>query len=50
MTCETLQSVRDLEMTEAAELGICSKCNTTFGSDSEYMQHYDEKHRPGRTN
>jgi hypothetical protein len=29
---------------------ICSKCNTTFGSDSEYMQHYDIAHKPENTN
>jgi hypothetical protein len=29
---------------------ICSKCNTTFGSDSEYMQHYDLVHKSESTN
>lgn len=24
---------------------ICSKCNATFGTDGQYMQHYDEKHK-----
>jgi hypothetical protein len=24
---------------------ICSKCNRTFESDSEYKQHYDKMHK-----
>jgi hypothetical protein len=24
---------------------ICSKCNVTFGTDDQYLQHYDEKHK-----
>jgi len=29
---------------------MCSKCNVTFGSDSEYMQHYDMIHKSENTN
>jgi hypothetical protein len=25
---------------------ICSKCNTTFASESEYLPHYNDKHKP----
>jgi uncharacterized C2H2 Zn-finger protein len=25
---------------------MCSKCNEVFESDSKYMQHYNEKHKP----
>ncbi len=25
---------------------MCSKCNTAYTSDSEYMIHYNEKHKP----
>ena len=25
---------------------MCSKCNTAYASDSEYMVHYNEKHKP----
>ena len=25
---------------------ICSKCNTTFTNDSEYLLHYNNKHKP----
>ena len=24
---------------------MCSKCNITFESESEYLQHYNEKHK-----
>jgi uncharacterized C2H2 Zn-finger protein len=24
---------------------ICSKCNMTFQTESDYLQHYDEKHK-----
>ncbi len=24
---------------------MCSKCNKTFENDSEYLRHYDEKHK-----
>ena len=24
---------------------ICSKCNKTLENDSEYLRHYDEKHK-----
>jgi uncharacterized C2H2 Zn-finger protein len=23
---------------------VCSKCNTTFPTDSEYLQHYNQEH------
>lgn len=46
-----LRSVRsDNEMAakneDVEEPVMCSKCNTAFGSDSEYMRHYNEHHRP----
>ena len=25
---------------------MCSKCNMVFESDSDYIQHYNEKHKP----
>jgi uncharacterized C2H2 Zn-finger protein len=25
---------------------MCSKCNTAYANDSEYMIHYNEKHKP----
>jgi hypothetical protein len=28
-----------------SELVICSKSNVKFGTDGQYMQHYDEKHK-----
>jgi hypothetical protein len=36
-------SSRDLDF-EDSEPVICSKCNVTFESDSQYMQHYDQNH------
>ncbi len=24
---------------------MCSKCNKTFENESEYLQHYNEKHK-----
>ena len=34
---------RDLD-SEDSEPVICSKCNVTFETDSQYMQHYDQNH------
>jgi uncharacterized C2H2 Zn-finger protein len=31
---------------EEEEPIMCSKCNMVFESDSDYMQHYNEKHKP----
>ena len=25
---------------------MCSKCNKLFENESEYLQHYNEKHKP----
>ena len=25
---------------------MCSKCNKTFVNESEYLKHYNEKHKP----
>lgn len=25
---------------------MCSKCNKTFASESEYLEHHNEKHKP----
>lgn len=25
---------------------MCSKCNVAFPTESEYLKHYNEKHRP----
>lgn len=30
----------------SSEPVICSKCNTAYASDSEYLLHYNEKHEP----
>ena len=34
---------RDLDC-EGSEPVICSKCNVTFETDSQYIQHYDQNH------
>jgi uncharacterized C2H2 Zn-finger protein len=31
---------------KSGEPVMCSKCNMVFKSDSDYMQHYNEKHKP----
>jgi uncharacterized C2H2 Zn-finger protein len=31
---------------KSGEPVMCSKCNMAFKSDSDYMQHYSEKHKP----
>jgi hypothetical protein len=36
-------SSRDLDC-EGSEPVICSKCNVTFETDSQYIQHYDQIH------
>ena len=36
-------SSRDLDC-EGSEPVICSKCNVTFETDSQYIQHYDQNH------
>jgi len=36
-------SSRDLDC-EGSEPVICSKCNVTFETDSQYIQHYDHNH------
>jgi len=51
---EYLRSVReDNEMAskneDLEEPVICSKCNATFRSDSEYMHHYNENHKADGT-
>jgi uncharacterized C2H2 Zn-finger protein len=28
---------------------MCSKCNKIFANESEYLQHYNEKHKPEDT-
>jgi uncharacterized C2H2 Zn-finger protein len=28
---------------------MCSKCNKTFESESEYLGHYNDKHKPENT-
>ncbi|HKY11577.1 MAG TPA: hypothetical protein VJL79_06690 [Nitrososphaera sp.] len=30
---------------EHGEPVMCSKCNTVFSSEREYLQHYNEMHR-----
>ncbi|HKZ61082.1 MAG TPA: hypothetical protein VJZ68_01525 [Nitrososphaera sp.] len=29
-----------------SEQVMCSKCNVTFPTEPEYLEHYNEKHRP----
>lgn len=36
-------SSRELDC-EGSEPVICSKCNVTFETDSQYIQHYDQNH------
>ena len=31
---------------ESDEPTMCSKCNITFNTESEYKHHYDENHKP----
>jgi uncharacterized C2H2 Zn-finger protein len=31
---------------KSGEPVMCSKCNMVFKSDSDHMQHYNEKHKP----
>ena len=33
------------EVTEKEPV-MCSKCNEVFETDSKYIQHYNEKHKP----
>ena len=28
---------------------MCSKCNKTFASEFEYLEHHNEKHKPENT-
>ena len=37
----------DLEMeNDNDEPVMCSKCNKAFENESEYLEHYKEKHKP----
>ena len=42
-------SSRDLDC-EGSEPVICSKCNVTFETDSQYIQHYDQIHNLNNQN
>jgi hypothetical protein len=42
-------SSRDLDC-EGSEPVICSKCNLTFETDSQYIQHYDQIHNLNNQN
>jgi uncharacterized C2H2 Zn-finger protein len=35
-----------IDINESGEPVMCSKCNLVFDSDSAYIQHYNEKHKP----
>lgn len=42
------QTGTDQHGEQTDELTMCSKCNITFHTELEYLQHYDEKHKPER--
>jgi hypothetical protein len=42
-------SYRDLDC-EGTEPVICSKCNVTFETDSQYIDHYDQIHNLNNQN
>jgi hypothetical protein len=54
LSCGHIQKIDNRELLEtsvvrqltSSEPIMCSKCNTAYASDSEYMIHYNEKHKP----
>jgi hypothetical protein len=54
LSCGHIQKIDNRELLEtsvasqltSSEPIMCSKCNTAYASDSEYMVHYNEKHKP----
>jgi hypothetical protein len=54
LTCGHIQKIDNRALLETSVVGqltsgepiMCSKCNTAYASDSEYMVHYNEKHKP----
>jgi hypothetical protein len=54
LSCGHIQKIDNRELLEtsvasqltSSEPIMCSKCNTAYASDSEYMTHYNEKHKP----
>jgi hypothetical protein len=54
LSCRHIQKIDNRELLEtsvasqltSSEPIMCSKCNTAYASDSEYMIHYNEKHKP----
>jgi len=45
----TLYYKVQIEMENENEPVMCSKCNKTFESESEYLDHYNDKHKPENT-
>src|ERR687883_165988 len=54
LSCGHIQKIdsKDLRETSvvsqltSSEPVMCSKCNTVYATDSEYLLHYNEKHKP----
>ena len=34
-----------MDASPLGELVVCSKCNLLFDTDSDYIEHYDQKHK-----
>ena len=46
LSCGHIQKIDNRALLESSnEPVMCSKCNTAYTSDSEYMIHYNEKHK-----
>jgi uncharacterized C2H2 Zn-finger protein len=53
LSCGHIQTIDNKALRETSVVSqltsnepiICSKCNTTFASDSEYLLHYNDKHK-----
>jgi uncharacterized C2H2 Zn-finger protein len=43
---KALRETSVVSQSTSSEPVICSKCNTAFTNDSEYLLHYNNKHKP----
>jgi hypothetical protein len=54
LSCSHIQTIDNKALRETSVVSpltssepiICSKCNTTFASESEYLLHYNDNHKP----
>ena len=54
LSCGHIQTIENKALQEASVVSqltssepiICSKCNALYASNSDYMRHYNEKHKP----